>query len=138
MKTNFSILVLLLFSSNTFAQDSSNITDRGAAAQNLLVTPERLVHLCEGQTGAYWCDGFFSAMLASLGISPTAECLPPVDVNNFIHEGAWSLTKKWLSEQPTDLKITRYVAVINGLTEEGSCNIEFAHNNSKNYAPVPH
>jgi len=99
------------------AQDATNMTDRGAASQNLAVNPTRLLGLCEGQRGAYWCDGFLAAALASMGIKPNDECLPHVEVYRFIHEDVWVLTREWLVAQPARNEVTLYEAIENALNE---------------------
>lgn len=101
------------------AQDATNMTDRGAASQNLPVSPTRLLGLCEEQRGAYWCDGFLAAALASLGVDPNSNCLPSVEVYRFIHEGVWVLTRDWLRAQSSENEVTLFEAVESALNERG-------------------
>ena len=123
MKFKYRLVICsVLFAALGNTHGATEITDRGAAAQNIPVTPERLLVLCEGDRGAYWCDGFLSAAIVSLGIDSRNECLPKVEVNRFIHEGAWTLTLNWLIAQPSETEVTLFEAVKNALSERG-CDI---------------
>lgn len=120
---NIILTIIMLIMPFAYAAEGDGRDARRLASSNQAGSPAQFYNLCMGRDGAVWCDGYFSGVLSSLGITNDQECVRGVDVARFIHERAWLTTTDWLYRQQGDIRITYYEAVYRALSEQDSCNL---------------
>jgi hypothetical protein len=92
------------------------------ATRNLEIQPRYLIELCDDKSSDEWCNGFFSATIISFEVQGLEVCLPRNEVNRYIFDGAWTITKAWLYRQAPESKVSFYEAIKSSLTERSNCN----------------
>jgi hypothetical protein len=122
MKEIVLIVLSISVASSALAQDAP-LTTRQLVAFDQVASASEFEYLCSGRDGAIWCDGYFSGIVAALGIANNTDCVRLVDVARFAHESVWLTTADWLYRQPDNLRITYFEAVRSALSEQELCDL---------------
>lgn len=115
------IFFIVIFSNNALASDVSPDRIKEIAVRNLPAKPIHFVGLCDAADNLEWCKGYYSALIISLMNQGVKLCLPSNEVNRYIFDGTWSITKAWLYKQPKNEEVTFFEAVGTSLSEDANC-----------------
>ena len=117
------ILTLIIIFSIPFSVNAADLDDiiREAANRNIQQKPLDLAKVCNNDKNKDWCEGYFSAVIASLESQGLKLCLPRNEVSRYSYDGVLAITKSWLYRQPQSNRIDFYSSVKKALTENENC-----------------
>ncbi|MFT6908045.1 MAG: hypothetical protein ACJAS1_004733 [Oleiphilaceae bacterium] len=103
-------------------ENKTAIITREAVSRNMLSRARRYVAVCDLEYNLSWCEGYFSAVYASIESNGSEVCVPRHNRSNkVIFESAWAIVKDSLNRLPEDTKVKFYDSTVSALTKGGNC-----------------
>mgnify|MGYP000551053245 CR=1 FL=1 len=121
MKIKYLITFILILLSNTALSVETDVITREIVNRNAPNKPSKYIKICDHDFNRDWCEGYFSAVIASLEKQKIDLCLPKNKVSRYSFDGVWAITKSWLYRQTDSQEIKFYDAVELALTENNGC-----------------
>ncbi|MFT6927987.1 MAG: hypothetical protein ACJAZP_003634 [Psychromonas sp.] len=103
-------------------EDELAIINREPVNRNMLFSATKYATLCDFKYNINWCEGYFTAVYASIENSGSEVCAPRHKRSDrVVFESAWTIVKESLSRLPENSKVNFYDSTVAALTKRDNC-----------------